>query len=50
MEGFTKRQEQPVRPAPVELQEQLAANLRRAFPLNDSGSFGGLLRALDERR
>ena len=48
------RQGQPARPAVRERNEQLAANLRRAFPVDGfpvdgSGSFAGLLRAIDER-
>lgn len=32
-----------------DLREATASNLKRAFPLGDSGSFTGLLRAIDER-
>ena len=48
------RQDQPARPEARERNEQLASNLRRAFPVDafpvdGSGSFAGLLRAIDER-
>ena len=48
------RQDQPARPEARERNEQLASNLRRAFPVDGipvdgTASFAGLLRALDER-
>jgi hypothetical protein len=42
-------QEERAPAAPREAREVLAANLRRAFPLGECGSFVGLLRAIDER-
>ena len=49
MHESQQRQEQRAPAAPREAREALAANLRRAFPLGESGSFVGLLRAIDER-
>jgi hypothetical protein len=46
---LTHRQDQRGRHAPRDSREELAASLRRAFPLGESGSFVSLLQAIDER-
>jgi hypothetical protein len=55
MDHFSDRHNRPARAAARELNEQLTANLRRAFPVDGfavdgAASFAGLLRALDEQR
>jgi hypothetical protein len=48
MDSSRHRREQQGQPAQRDARQELAANLRRAFPLDPAGSFTSLLRALDE--